>query len=817
MIDEKFQAVPSPDQPPVSPKAPSGPGCLPAALLTGMAVWAILATLVYQTATWVWEQQFFEGAIGLVDPRWWFTLLYAAAILLPAAGIWAVGSRLSARPIFTLLFAPLALAGGYVLFLIPAHLVKSNQELETSLWLIAGSALFCILISLLFRKNGGRVAWHSWGSAVLIGLLVGFPWVIWGALGSVWDIGLNLMTALLFGAAAALIAAQAFRHSVAFAPSRTGWLLQGLVMALALLVMVSGLGMNGNQGLLALAIPALGWALAILWPQQQPQADALSASADGTPLYRLDLALLVGLAIFWPLAFIDPDELAAVISLSAGELSQWANLAAMATLGLVLALGVVLLILRRPTALRQPPRWVPFAAAGVGAALLLVYGLVGQPGLYGERLFVILKDQADVSGAAQIQDYAQRRETVYQTLVEKADSSQAALRADLDRVGIRYQPYYLVNAVEVQAGPLVRWWLLSRPEVDRVLDNPELRPLPEALPVSRGGEAAPADVPWNLKMIGADRVWNELGVTGKGILIGQSDSGVQGDHPELAAQYRGKNGQNDTNWYDPWFHSKSPVDIGGHGTHTLGTILGSHVGVAPGAEWIGCVNLARNLGNPSYYLDCMQFMLAPFPQAGDPLHDGRPELGAMILNNSWGCPPIEGCDANALLPAVTALRAAGIFVVASAGNSGDGGCGSVTDPIALYDAVYSVGAIHSGGELSSFSSLGPVEVDGSGRTKPDIVAPGEGVLSAFPGGTYNSLSGTSMAGPHVAGVVALMWSANPDLIGDIDRTKQLLDETATPYRGSLPSCVASGTPNNGVGYGILNAYAAVEAAHNLKK
>jgi hypothetical protein len=69
----------------------------------------------------------------------------------------------------------------------------------------------------------------------------------------------------------------------------------------------------------------------------------------------------------------------------------------------------------------------------------------------------------------------------------------------------------------------------------------------------------------------------------------------------------------------------------------------------------------------------------------------------------------------------------------------------------------------------------------------------------------------------VAGVVALMWSANPDLIGDIDRTEQLLDETVTPYRGSLPSCVAPGMPNNGVGYGILNAYAAVEAAQNLKK
>ena len=89
------------------------------------------------------------------------------------------------------------------------------------------------------------------------------------------------------------------------------------------------------------------------------------------------------------------------------------------------------------------------------------------------------------------------------------------------------------------------------------------------------------------------------------------------------------------------------------------------------------MNLGRNLGNPAYYLDCMQFMLAPYPQRGNPLTDGDPARAAHVLNNSWGCPPIEGCDAAALGPAVRALRAAGIFVVASAGNEGPR-CGSVS-------------------------------------------------------------------------------------------------------------------------------------------
>jgi subtilisin family serine protease len=132
--------------------------------------------------------------------------------------------------------------------------------------------------------------------------------------------------------------------------------------------------------------------------------------------------------------------------------------------------------------------------------------------------------------------------------------------------------------------------------------------------------------------------------------------------------------------------------------------------------------------------------------------------------------------------------------------------------------------------------------DGSGRTKPDIVAPGVGVLSAFPGGTYEVSSGTSMAGPHVAGVVALMWSANPRLIGDIDATEAILVGTAWPFTGSLETTLldmvpgaegrpdaardraamnASGIvcgrgleamPNDYAGYGYVDAYAAVRKA-----
>ena len=287
---------------------------------------------------------------------------------------------------------------------------------------------------------------------------------------------------------------------------------------------------------------------------------------------------------------------------------------------------------------------------------------------------------------------------------------------------------------------------------------------------------------------------------------------MQGDHPALRDGYRGLNGSDDYNWLDPWGGSSSPVDFGGHGTHTLGSVLGrGGIGVAPDAEWFACVNLQRNIGDPGEYLNCMQFMLAPYPQGGDPFHDGDPSRAAHVTNNSWGCPPLEGCDAEALLPAADALRAAGIYVVASAGNEGPF-CGSVSDPIAIYGSVFSVGAVDGSGNMATFSSRGPVRVDGSNRGKPDIAAPGVDIISSFPGSTYQREQGTSMAGPHVVGVVALMWSANPNLIGDIAGTSRILQETARPYQGTQEGCFTGAMPNDAYGYGLVDAYAAVKRA-----
>ncbi|MCB0119805.1 MAG: S8 family serine peptidase, partial [Anaerolineales bacterium] len=399
-------------------------------------------------------------------------------------------------------------------------------------------------------------------------------------------------------------------------------------------------------------------------------------------------------------------------------------------------------------------------------------------------------------------------------LVDHADQTQADLRQTFDTFGVKYTPYYLENAMEVQGGAFMRLFLMTRSEVDRVIPSPRLRAAPEDSPSPGFESGPPADyVGWNIKMIGADKVWTEFGVRGEGIVVGQSDSGVDGNHPAIAKQYRGYNGSDDYNWFDPWDGTSSPNDEGGHGTHTMGTILGEGgIGVAPEAQWIGCVNLDRNLANPALYLDCMQFMLAPFPIGGDPLRDGYPTKAAHVMNNSWGCPEIEGCDPNALLYAANHLRDAGIFVVVSTGNDGPN-CETVYAPLSLYDSVFSVGAIDRSGNLADFSSRGPVTADGSGRIKPDIVAPGVDVFSSLPLNSYGSNSGTSMAGPHLVGVVALIWSAQPDLIGDIDATEQLIIDTASPYRGNTSlGCFSGDDPSNAYGYGVVNVYEAVKQA-----
>lgn len=755
-------------------------------------------------------------------------------------------------PLYRAVFQVWSLAAVYVLIMIPAHMIGAESIQLQATWHILLSLVFLGVILLVKRRISPEIGqnvrrpfktiFDRWTFiAISISGLIALPWLAWGSLGSILDTILQLAAGLFFGVVCAIFIENIYLRRV-FLNSNRGarsFLGGGWIISTTVIIMISGMSFNFGvmQVLLMVTFLPLAWVWMGFRILSARTRDKQPDKAFPTSLPDLVFpALLTGFAIAIPTMLIDPNELALITSMGKGEILQWALLAAGISflIGLLIAGLFFILVLRQkpdqsltsldhPRILNQETqknswKFAVFAALLIWLFAFGIYRFAGQPGLYGEWMFVILKSQTDVSKAVDINDYTQRRQYVYQALVDNASASQADLRQVLNRWQLPYHPFYLVNALEVPANPFLRLWLENRPEVDRVVDSPHLRPLTRALPPSTGSAQTPTLPQWNLTLIGADKVWRVFNVHGEGVIIGQSDSGVEWTHPELFPSYRGKAGDHEYNWLDPWYHTSQPSDKGGHGTHTLGTALGQHTGVAPGATWIACANLPRNLGNPAVYLECMQFMLAPYPQAGDSFVDGRPDLGAMVINNSWGCPKLEGCDPGALSAASKALRAAGVFTVASAGNDGPN-CSTIRDPLAIYPDVFTVGAIDSTGSLAYFSSLGPVTVNSSSESsssddrKPDMVAPGVEVLSAFPGNSYANLDGTSMAGPHVVGVVALMWSANPGLIGDIGRTEQILWESAQPYSGGLPDCPgAQDVPSTAVGYGIIDAYQAVKLA-----
>ena len=435
------------------------------------------------------------------------------------------------------------------------------------------------------------------------------------------------------------------------------------------------------------------------------------------------------------------------------------------------------------------------------------------------EVLVVLKTQADLSAASNLPTVQERASHTHQALQAAAEASQAGLRAFLDNQQLDYQVFFIVNAIKIQADSTLLQYLATRPEVDRIVPNPRVRGIPD-LPQTPAD--APSGIEPNLVRVNADDVW-ALGHTGQGIVVAGQDTGYDWAHPALIQQYRGWDGataDHDYNWHDA-IHtgggscgpdSTEPCDDHGHGTHTMGTVVGddgaaNQIGMAPGAQWIGCRNMDRGVGTPASYLECFEFFLAPYPVGGTPAQ-GDPNLAPDVVNNSWSCPPSEGCDAGTLEAAVDALREAGIVVVVSGGNTGSA-CGSVDRPPTLYEGSFSVGAFsHASDQIAGFSSRGPVSYGGRTYIKPNIAAPGVSIRSSSPGGGYSYSSGTSMAAPHVAGAIALLLSADADLRGQVDAIERTLTTTAQPRLDS--QCGAAGPPNNVWGWGILDAQAAVE-------
>jgi hypothetical protein len=420
--------------------------------------------------------------------------------------------------------------------------------------------------------------------------------------------------------------------------------------------------------------------------------------------------------------------------------------------------------------------------------------------------------QADLTAAPQITDWTARGEYVVKQLQVTADQSQAATRQELAQRHAQFQPFWVVNAIHVKGGnQAILLDAARRPEVTRVLATQTVAVPPVKKRTQTAAEAIDT-VDWNINKIKAPQVWSTYNDRGQGIIVANIDTGVQFDHPALVRQYRGRlaNGSFDHNynWFDPsrvcGNPSLAPCDNNSHGTHTMGTIVGddgagNQIGVAPAAKWIAAKGCETNECSDAALIAAGQWMLAPTTLGGtNPRADLRPH----VVNNSWG-----GLSLDTLYKdVIKAWLASGIFPVFSNGNKGM--ICQIAGAPGNYVESYAVGAFDQYDTIATFSSRGPSALDGV--VKPNIAAPGVDVRSSIPDNRYAWYDGTSMAAPHVAGAVALLWSASSRLMGDINATRALLDQTAIDVNDT--SCGGTTAKNNVWGEGKLDIYAAVSRA-----
>ena len=463
--------------------------------------------------------------------------------------------------------------------------------------------------------------------------------------------------------------------------------------------------------------------------------------------------------------------------------------------------------------------------AGTAWAGVIAPGLESQmQKLRGDdevKVLVVLRDQADIDSMnRQLHDSRatrqERHQAVLGALQDAAHRSQDAL---IDHLGARqsdggirgYTAHWLINSVVVVGTVDAIRELALRDDVEVI--EPDLRveliePIRDEKATPPGGHRGIGITP-GVVAVGARRVWNELGIDGTGVVVANMDTGVDGTHPALSARWRGLFADPSACWLDnsgqgtPDF----PVDnhYVGHGTHVMGTITGlapdDTIGVAPGALWI-----AANTINQNVSTEFDNDVIASLEWFADPDGDpGTTDDVPCVVQNSWGT--FEGLGYPDCFSywwtAMDNCEAAGVVLTWSAGNEGPDAA-SLRSPADRADNPYNAFSVGSTQyyepyEISDFSSRGPSNCGGEFAMKPEICAPGSNIYSAEPGGGYRYLDGTSMAGPHVAGVVALMCAANPDL--DVETIKQVLMDTA------IDKGVAG--EDNTYGHGFIDAYEAV--------
>jgi len=434
--------------------------------------------------------------------------------------------------------------------------------------------------------------------------------------------------------------------------------------------------------------------------------------------------------------------------------------------------------------------------------------------------------------------------------MRKAHQTQRPLLSSINRFisannanDIIVKPYWIANCIAILNAPVALVsQLADHMAVSQVQSNAAFKSMVHSemanqfapstsQTTSSTTSTSPSSIEWNIEWVEATAMWQK-GFKGAGITVGVADTGIQWDHPALKDHYRGFNVDSKAvdhnyNWWDSIHtpvvspgHSKcgynitAPCDDYGHGTHCTGTAVGGTadkgIGVAPDSKFIGCRNMDAGNGRPHTYIECLQFFMAPTDLQGlNADTSKRPH----VVSNSYGCETSEKCEPNSMKDAVEAIVAAGVFMSVAAGNSGPG-CSSASSGPGIYQSSFTVGALgFKSNKIAGFSSRGPVTSDKSNRRKPDISAPGSSIISSFPPNTYTALSGTSMATPHVAGCVSLLWSAIPELVRQIEKTEFVIERSALNITSTDCHSVEPYTPNNVYGYGGIQ----IEKAYELGK
>jgi bacillopeptidase F len=368
-------------------------------------------------------------------------------------------------------------------------------------------------------------------------------------------------------------------------------------------------------------------------------------------------------------------------------------------------------------------------------------------------VIVILSDRPN---AHLIKDQDRRllRSRIIRSLKEKADITQRHVKTFLEIRRAKIKSLWLINGLVVTATANVIQELAGLPEVEEI----RLDKIIQAPVITYGNSTLPE---WNINVTQAPDLWN-IGFTGEGVTVASMDTGVDYLHPDLASKWRG--GTN--SWYDPNGQHATPYDASGHGTQTMGIMVGGSaggtaIGVAPGAKWIA-VKIFNDAGNSSLSIihQGFQWLLDP---DDNPDTDDAPD----VVNNSWWLMGSENQCVLEFETDIQALKTAGIAVVFSAGNSGPGSQTSVSP--ANNTGAFPVGAIDSSNSIASISSRGPSSSACGGGIYPALVAPGVNVRTSdltFGGvipNSYAIVSGTSFSAPHVAGAMALLIGAFPHM------------------------------------------------------